>query len=263
MRKTASQKIVILGCGNLAWHLAKQLHALKFELYVYNHRPNPALQLFKKSFRCNIRADFKSIITDADFYFICVSDKNITTVSKRIHPEKKDAVILHTSGSMGINKLKSNWPNTAVFYPVQSFSKSAAVNWSETAILTEGSNALSLKKVNELTKLFSKEAVACSSAERLHMHLAAVLVNNFTNALYSSAFSMVGEKNFKLLLPLIRQTTEKLQHLTPLDAQTGPAKRKDKAVLKKHLSLLKKNKDLHKLYGLLSRLIQQQQTGHA
>ena len=102
-----------------------------------------------------------------------------------------------------------------------------------------------------------------NSAERLKLHLAAVLVNNFTNALYAEADKFVSKKiknkniNFKLFLPIIDQTVLKLKNMTPAAAQTGPAKRRDEKVMKQHLKILKNNK-LKEVYKQLSALINKQ-----
>jgi hypothetical protein len=58
--------------------------------------------------------------------------------------------------------------------------------------------------------------------------------------------------DFKLLLPLIEETTGKLKKMSPKDAQTGPAIRKDKSTLKKHLKMLKGDKKLKNMYKLIS-----------
>ena len=92
------------------------------------------------------------------------------------------------------------------------------------------------------------------------MHLAAVLVNNFTNAMYTAADGLLSDKlDFKLLLPLIQRTTAKLDTMSPARAQTGPAKRGDKNVMKKHLLQLKTQPELQKIYKEMSRLIKKQQ----
>ena len=40
-------KIVIIGCGNLAWHLAKQINKYNlFDIFIYNHQANPNLNEF-------------------------------------------------------------------------------------------------------------------------------------------------------------------------------------------------------------------------
>lgn len=263
MKKEQGQKIVIIGCGNLAWHLAKHFTSLKkFRIFVYNHAPNKALPEFKNKLKCTVSDNIKDIITDANFYFICVPDRSVSKVSRMI-TAGNSSLILHTAGSKNIKEIIQQ--NRGVFYPLQTFSKNDSVNWKETPLLIEASDKNKLKDLEKLAGLFTKKIIHANSAERLKIHLAAVMVNNFTNALYTATDSFLNSElkneklNFKLLFPLIKQTTLKLDHLEPLAAQTGPAKRKDKEVMKEHLHLLK-NKELKKIYKLLSALIYRQQT---
>ncbi|MBL7919474.1 MAG: DUF2520 domain-containing protein [Bacteroidia bacterium] len=259
MQKQARHKIVIMGCGNVAWHLAKQISSLKkYELFVYNHQPNNMLNDFKTNLNCNVASNLNKIINDAEFYFICVGDKFISTVAKKIKITK--GIVIHTSGSLKINELGGH-KNAAVFYPLQTFSKQDKINWEETPIIIEAKNAVVKNKLNTFAKQFSNDVNFLNYNARLKLHLAAVLVNNFTNALYVAANDLISEnKKSKLLLPLIKQTGLKLNNLDARAAQTGPAKRKDETVMKKHLKLLSGNDDLKKIYKQMSNLIIKQQT---
>lgn len=62
--------------------------------------------------------------------------------------------------------------------------------------------------------------------------------------------------DFKLLQPLIKETAAKLDKITPLEAQTGPAKRGDQKTLHNHLQLIK-DKHQRELYTLLSNAIKE------
>ena len=88
------------------------------------------------------------------------------------------------------------------------------------------------------------------------MHLAAVFVNNFTNYLYGIGESICLDEGltFDLLKPLILETAEKVQHLTPKEAQTGPARRNDSESMEAHLELLNDEEHIT-LYKLLSQAI--------
>lgn len=258
MQKPTGHKIVIVGCGNVAWHLAKQLAGLKkHELVVYNHKANTLLNDFKTKLKCSITSNLNNIVTDADLYFICVADKHIASVAKKIKAKNSNAIIIHTSGSAKINELGDR-PNAAVFYPLQTFSKYDDVNWKKTPIIVEAKNVATKNKILNFAKAFSNNVSNLNYKERITLHLAAVLVNNFTNALYVAAGDLAG-KNSKILLPLIEQTVIKIKKLDPRIAQTGPAKRGDKKVMDKHLKLISKNADLKKIYLQLSNLIIKQQ----
>jgi predicted short-subunit dehydrogenase-like oxidoreductase (DUF2520 family) len=265
MQKSAGQKIAIIGCGNVAWHLAKQFTQLKrFSIVVYNHQSNPNLKDFRNILKCRTEIGLNDIAEDADFYFICVSDKFITAVSKKIRCLDPKALIVHTSGSADISEIKSPSKNIGVFYPLQTFSKMDAIDWKEAPIILQANNKNSKQILTGLAKQFSDQIFYLDGKDRLQLHLAAVLVNNFTNALYSAANDHIQQTlqgvNFSILLPLIKQTTLKLDRLSPKAAQTGPAKRNDKLVIKKHLQLMNKKSGLKKIYKALSELIVKQQT---
>ena len=58
--------------------------------------------------------------------------------------------------------------------------------------------------------------------------------------------------NFDLLKPLIRNTFDKIKNNHPKDVQTGPAKRKDYLIIKKHLESLEDYDDLKIIYSKIS-----------
>ncbi|MFM7765636.1 MAG: DUF2520 domain-containing protein, partial [Sphingomonadales bacterium] len=58
-----------------------------------------------------------------------------------------------------------------------------------------------------------------------------------------------------LLLPIIRQTVEKLNHVSAKDAQTGPAIREDLNSLQMQAEMLKNNPELQHLYREISKAI--------
>lgn len=255
--------VVIIGCGNVAWHLAEKLSSLKkYNIYVVNHKENLILEKFSSKLKCVTLVDpnFELLPTGADFYFFCVKDEFIKSTSSKLGISNPRAVFLHTSGSVDIKGLEGNVKHKAVFYPLQSFSINTKVDWKKIPILIEANSKPLEKLVTELGIQFSNDVTPVNSKQRLLYHLAAVFVNNFSNYLYSAADDLLKTEKlqFKLLLPLIENTYNKLQVLTPLEAQTGPAKRKDNVTINKHLNLLEKNKELTELYKLITKQIEKQ-----
>lgn len=262
MATLKKQHIVIIGCGNVAWHVAKHFSELKiFEIYVFNHKPNNLLQDFKKKLKCYTYINLNGIPSGADYYFICVNDDVIASVTSNLVLSNPNALVIHTSGSCELNLIQSTNKHKGVFYPIQTFSKSDTIHWENVPICIESTTKAGLNKLKKIGNLFSKNIFVINSIQRLNIHLAAVLVNNFTNALYAEAEHQLKKVNvdFKLLLPLIQQSGLKLNSLPPLQAQTGPAKRNDVTVIKKHLDLLQKDKEFKKIYIQLTRLIIKQQ----
>lgn len=60
---------------------------------------------------------------------------------------------------------------------------------------------------------------------------------------------------FEILHPLIEETAKKIKTLSPVHAQTGPAKRNDTQTIKNHLEDL--NLEQKKIYQLLTKSIQE------
>jgi predicted short-subunit dehydrogenase-like oxidoreductase (DUF2520 family) len=261
------QKVVILGCGNLAWHLAKRLSDIgRFDLLVFNHRANAELKRFSAKLKCKTSPSLKNIPGDADYYFTCVPDDSIGTTISNIIIKNPSAVLMHCSGSAPLSVLGARGHGTGVFYPLQTFTSGDELNWSEVPVILESRDTQALARMHLLASGFSTKVKSLTYEQRLLLHLCAVMVSNFPNALYGAAEGLLSEKgtdhlDFSLLMPLIRQTTAKLSRMEPQEAQTGPAKRGDKKVLKKHRELLKDNKNIDKIYRQLTKLIQRQQAG--
>ena len=69
-------------------------------------------------------------------------------------------------------------------------------------------------------------------------------------------FKLSGNKEtLNLLKPLIQETIDKLQTMSPKAAQTGPAIRNDRQTILKHLKLIK-DPLLKKIYKVLTLAIQ-------
>ena len=61
---------------------------------------------------------------------------------------------------------------------------------------------------------------------------------------------------FEILSPLIKETAEKINRLSPEDAQTGPAKRNDIETIHSHLDFLsdENQKKIYKFHNKLNSL---------
>lgn len=258
--------IVVIGAGNLAQHIASSFQSKQGVelLQVFNHRKTKAATLFAKKYQKEIITDYKKLSTKADVYMVCVKDDAIAEVVKNLVPLKLKGLVVHTSGSMELAVLKPVSSQTGVYYPLQTFTKNAIINWKTTPVLIEASTKKASAILNTLADMVSNTVKSCSSQKRLQLHLAAVFACNFTNALYAAAFDIVEQdlqkKDVELLKPIIQQSFNKLQTLSPRQAQTGPAMRNDKAVMNKHLELLKTHKELITIYKSMSQLIIKQQS---
>jgi len=242
--------IVILGGGNVAYHLTNALlqNSAVNVVQVYN-RSIEKINTFKNSTSItNNLSDLK----DADIYILAVSDNAISELSSALNLKNK--LVVHTSGSMAMEELKSV-SNKGVFYLLQSFSKERKIDFSTVPICIEAETDADLQLLETLANLISKNCYRINSNQRASMHVAAVFVNNFVNHLYHIGHEICEQNKvpFEILLPLILETANKITTLPPLKAQTGPAKRNDTKTIEKHIAMLNKNQQ--EIYTLLTKSI--------
>jgi predicted short-subunit dehydrogenase-like oxidoreductase (DUF2520 family) len=257
--------IVIIGTGNVAYHIAESFQSKKdiHLVQVFNHRNSKEAKQFSKQFKCDLVSDYKSIHQNADIYIIGVKDDAIAEVAKQLIPLKLKGLIVHTSGSVEVTVLKNTSSKIGVYYPLQTFYKGAVIDWKTTPLLLEANAKPALNTLKQLAASVSDKTKVIDSKNRLQIHLAAVFACNFTNAMYVSAYEIIEnsltKKDTELLLPIMQQSFQKLHTVHPKNAQTGPAMRNDKLVMKKHLQLLNDDKQLSHVYAVLSDLIMRQQ----
>lgn len=244
--------VVILGTGNLAIHLFRAFSASTGARVVQVVGRNPeSLRSF--SAHVAITSDYAAI-KDADVYLIAVKDEAITEVSH--HLDGKKGVVVHTSGAVGMDALTPE--NRGVFYPLQTFTKGKDIDFGKVSICIEAKEEQSLALLKLLAHALSQNVHEVNSEQRKKLHLAAVFVNNFTNHLYGIGEEICEKEglSFELLKPLILETAEKIQSMSPKEAQTGPARRNDQKSMQDHLKLLNNDKHIA-LYNLMSEAIKQ------
>ncbi len=195
-----------------------------------------------------------AISTESDLILLCIPDDRIAEVAAELkhHP----AVIAHTSGNTSIKYLSQS-KRYGVFYPLQTFSKEREVDMQDVPVCLEASNEETMKALQSLAELISESVYVMNSRQRKYLHLAAVMVSNFTNHLYGVAADFLADReiDFDLLKPLILETAKKAADMDPQNAQTGPARRGDRDTIEKHLRLLEGDEEIKALYSLISEQI--------
>jgi predicted short-subunit dehydrogenase-like oxidoreductase (DUF2520 family) len=245
-------KIIILGAGNVGTHLFRNLNSSKkTEVVQWYNRSLDSIKKYKKEVAVtNQIKDLK----EADVYLLALSDDVIPEMAKQLKDLK--GIIAHTAGSVPMSILNES-NNYGVFYPLQTFSKNRDTDFKNIPICLEASNEGSYQTLFKLASTLGNNINKINSEQRLRLHTAAVFVNNFTNHLYQLGNTICKEHNisFSLLQPLIKETAAKIESMTPKDAQTGPALRKDNITLQKHQVQLS-NPDIKNLYLYLTESIQ-------
>ncbi|NOQ25131.1 MAG: DUF2520 domain-containing protein [Bacteroidales bacterium] len=247
--------IVVLGAGNVATHLSIALSKAGFFIKcIYSKTTESAKELALKvdSLYTN---ELSQIPDKADLYIIAVKDEIIEEMIK--HLDLKYGMIVHTAGSISIDIFENQFKNYGVFYPLQTFSKSRKINFSNIPICIEASNKQLESKLLNLANCLTNSVSLINSEKRKMLHLSAVFACNFANHMYSAATEILDQSgvSFDLLKPLIIETVQKAIDSNPIKAQTGPAVRNDKNVIQKHLEMLKDNPEFEKIYRFVSESI--------
>lgn len=245
-------KVVIIGSGNVAQHLIKAFAKTKKIniVQVFSRQKENVTHLLDSS---KITNDFNTLV-EADLYIIAVSDDAIAKVSSQLPFENR--LVVHTSGSVPLDSLdKKN--RKGVFYPLQTFSKNATIDFSQIPICLESENESDFNLLEKVAQSISNNAFKSNEKQRKALHISAVFVNNFVNYMYQIGNEICLENNvpFEILKPLILETVNKVMTLSPKEAQTGPAKRKDKKTIESHLDFLS-NENHAAIYKILTQSIQ-------
>ena len=244
------KKILLVGSGNVATHLALNIDNKKYCINQIYSRSEKNAKNLKNILSCKWTNNPKKII-DSDLTIIAINDDNIEDVLCYL----PKIPTVHTSGNTNISVLKEYFENYGVLYPLQTFKKDIKINIHDVPFLIEANNKKFEKELFDLASSFSEKVEKINSEERKKIHVSAVIACNFSNHMLvlSKKIMESSKLDYSLLLPLIKQTFSKINK-NPLKLQTGPASREDQKVINEHLNLIK-DKELNLIYKLISQSI--------
>jgi predicted short-subunit dehydrogenase-like oxidoreductase (DUF2520 family) len=244
-------KIAIIGSGNVATHLIKAFSEKEIVnlIQVFARKKENLLSLVDSGKIIDNLSDLK----EADVYIIAVSDDAIASVYNQIPFDNK--LVVHTSGSFDF-KILSNKNRKGVFYPLQTFSRNKAVDFKTIPLCLEVENDADYAVLEKIAKSISNKVYQINHQQRQSLHVAAVFVNNFVNHLYQIGNEICdyNQVDFEILKPLIEETANKINTLSPKEAQTGPAKRQDFKTIERHLNFIS-DENQKNIYQVLTQSI--------
>ena len=256
------RKVVILGAGRLAASLSVAIRKKGYDIVeVYNRTETPGKVLARK-LKARYVPEPEMLTKDADLYILAVSDRAIPEVLSRL--KCGNMLVVHTSGSAGMNVIKSSSTRYGVIYPPQTFTMKRLVNFRSVPLCIEGSSAEVEEHLHSFAASLSGQVFRINSDQRKILHLAAVFANNFTNFMYVIAHDLLTEKGMDtgMLEPIIRLTAAGTAAGNVAAMQTGPAIRGDMDTIREHLALLSGHPDYKEIYELISKRIIQMGKKH-
>ena len=248
-------KVTLIGAGNLATQLGKSLKKAGVIISQVYSRTEDSARTLGELLEAEWLTDIKALRDEADIYIFSVKDSVLCELISEVCKSRGDKLFLHTAGSMPMSCFEGKALHYGVFYPMQTFSKTKDVDFERIPVFIEGNSIETEDVIRSLANKLTQRVIRLSSADRKYLHLAAVWACNFTNYCYTVASDILSEHDipFDVMLPLINETTEKIQKISPKEAQTGPAVREDRNVMSKQLELMNGKEDLQELYKMLSK----------
>lgn len=249
----------MIGSGGVATQLGLALHQAGYDLRgIYSPTLSHARELaatigIGMSSCCDKLQD----LPDANIVILSIKDDALPKVARlwaSLHPQT-NALVVHTAGSVSLDCLSVHFPQAAVLYPMQTFSKTRRIDFHTIPLFVEANTPEALSRVSLLAHKLSPQVTQLDTERRKVLHLSAVFACNFTNHCYALAYQLLAQNGIEptCLRPLINETAHKIGSLSPDEAQTGPARRHDRSVIAQQLALITRQKpELADLYRCLS-----------
>lgn len=252
-------KVVVIGAGNLAWHLVPNLQRIGLQVEIWSRQASADTYSWSAPLKI-IPEQELPLDRLPDAVFLAVPDDQINPISQSLTELLPAQVpIIHTSGATPITAITGYFTARAVLWPIISMKLGETIiEWATIPLVYAGEGGHIKTTIQSWANAMSSATYALGDEERAQLHLAAVFGNNFTNWLSQIAYELCSEKQipFTSLIPLIQQTFSKLNHLPPALSQTGAASRGDQLTMSRHQEMLAKHPEYVQLYTHLSQLIQ-------
>ncbi|MCM1517501.1 MAG: F420-dependent NADP oxidoreductase [Pseudoflavonifractor sp.] len=253
MERGVTKRIVMIGSGNVASHLARSLDNVGSVVQVMSRDITHASRL-ASTLRDAVAVDSADAVTsDADLYVIAVSDDAISPLTNALDCSR--GLWVHTSGSVPMTVFEGKAHRYGVLYPLQTFSRDVAVDMSQVPFFVEGHDDDTAREIHDIAGMMSRTVYYADSELRRRLHVAAVFACNFTCQLWAEADGLLHDAGlpFSTLLPLIGATFDKVKTVSPREAMTGPARRGDRRIVETHKKML--DGERRDIYAMLSERI--------
>ena len=244
----ADSGIAIIGNGKLGNYLTQTFteHAVQVDQFARNPRSAEEKPLERLT-----------DITPYRLVLLAISDAAIGELSAAL-PPSPNTLVAHLSGVNPAKAIAEKHQRRAAIWPLMSFSGQSRGNFiSHIPFCVETSSPEDEAFLKSLIRQMGGVYYKIEPEQKPYLHLAAVMSQNFSNHLMALSSDILAGQglDFKMLLPLLKNALERLEHQSPEDAQTGPAIRHDVGTIIKHRTLLE-DELTQDIYTLLTKSIQ-------
>jgi predicted short-subunit dehydrogenase-like oxidoreductase (DUF2520 family) len=249
----------LIGAGRVGLNLSQALQKKGFQLqYVFkkalnNHCP------------AKITNDISKLVQASDFILICVQESKIRPLAELISgaAASQGKIFYHTANSLTSDELlplRVAGAAVASFSPLQTFinfQKDAEL-FSGITFLLEGDVA-AVKLARRIAARLQARVLAVAKQDKMYFHMAAIAAANFLIANLKFAERQLdrttARPGLEILFPLLEQTFRNIKKYGWRKSLSGPLKRGETGLLKKHERRLSGSEK--KIYRLLLRYLQE------
>jgi predicted short-subunit dehydrogenase-like oxidoreductase (DUF2520 family) len=253
------KRFSVIGAGNLGTYLTDALVKNGYSLkYIYKKSRG-------RQFAFAITGDIRLLVEQSDFIIISTQESKIREAAElaAASSQPKGKIFFHTSNSLTSDELSSlqeKGARVASFSPLQTFPeysvKTTEDIFNSIYFLVEGDQK-AVNLARQVAGDLGAHVLAVNKSEKIYFHIAGVASCNFLIAVLELAenqLKKVGKHDIKILLPLIKQTLKNVESRGVKASLTGPVKRSEMDIVKKHLEALKDDEAV--LYKALSEFLQ-------
>jgi predicted short-subunit dehydrogenase-like oxidoreductase (DUF2520 family) len=248
------KEVIVIGAGNLGWHLVQVLSQAGHDVSLVSRAPDRVAEWPVRVIAMEDLPARPSLV------FLAVPDNAINRVSAHLSQLlPSDVPLVHTSGATPAIMIHSHFEHRGAFWPIRSLRAGEEVtDWRDVPLVYYGTSTALTQVLGELAGKLSQLSYLLDDQQRAKLHLSAVFSNNFVTWLYQISYELCEQSGipFDILLPIIRNTALKQDGTAPRLSQTGAAARGDTTTMNRHLELLNTQPEYADLYRRMSHFIQ-------
>lgn len=249
-------EIAVIGAGRISYSLVNAVlkSGFKVSLIISKHITS-AKKLAVKFKIKNYSSDLSFLSQDIKIFFLAVPDSQISLVAKKISKLRldfKNSMFIHLSGAEDIsalNNLKKKGAHIASFHIMQTFPERKIINLKGSYAAIETNDKKAESFLLKLAKKLGLRPFKINSHKKIAYHIAGVYSSNFLVANQYYIEKLFGETKSgmdykKVFAPINETTLKNIEENGILNAISGPVVRGDIETIRKHIALLKKQKEL-------------------
>lgn len=199
-----------------------------------------------------------TVVDDAltsELIILCVPDDAIAKVSESYSGRP----MVHTSGTNASGIMAGSGPKASL-HPIQTVRSGAEPDVFHGIHISLEGDAELVAPLSGLVTDVGAIPLHVTADQKKAIHLAAVMVSNFTIALHMLADDVLNSTRIstpsaELFKPLMDRTMANLREVGPIDARTGPAVRGDVETIRAHLAILEGHPSAIAAYKALSEVL--------